>query len=733
MEYKKKTALFLLKHISLVLLFIQLISFALLLNKCYYIQKINYLYICIPFLVWSAGYFTYRKLADSPALPVKPQIFYISAFLLVCLVCTGLVLAGVINIFEVGAEFLEGINKLRSSFTRSSKYSFREVLYPLVAASFILSAFYILFDRNRLGIINVVLSLVILYLFWSFRTDKVLKDYLFVSFLITVLYYGLCIYYRASEEKKGCLICTGAHGDKSLINLDKNSILVMCVIVSLTAALPGYMLSDNLKSKGLVEYFFEKRSDWFHYGVIGFSQADSELGGSLKTDESVAFYVWASRPYYLRAEVKDLYTGSKWLKLAYPKFIEDPAGLTALESRFSSSGEYKKETLKVQPRAFRNNIFLAPLYTYNIKARQKSVYTSSFIFQTFNSSNISRTYEVDFFTPKKAGLLMARTVLPDDDHSARYRRYLQIPGAVTGRTRNLVTEITGSLTTPYEKMDAIKSYLMDNYTYSLKVSDIPEENEFVDYFLFSEKKGYCTYYASAATILLRLAGIPARYVTGYAMTGEKDEGGAYIVRNSSAHAWTEVLVDPEQDLWTILDCVPLYNPVYEMNFRYANWQVRRGRQTGMSGFERAEEVPEAETPDRFRVILKIALYVLLGLAVVTIIFTLILSFFIYKHQKRKKKVMSAGSAAPFYFYLKKRLATLDYRTSAWMCETEFLKLIENSSVRKAMEELVQVYYDEFFGNDNSHFEAKESIYKLVEDYIRGRQRFLKYTIKKLTA
>lgn len=62
----------------------------------------------------------------------------------------------------------------------------------------------------------------------------------------------------------------------------------------------------------------------------------------------------------------------------------------------------------------------------------------------------------------------------------------------------------------------------------------------VDEFLFSTRKGFCEHYASAFTILMRAAGIPARVVTGY-QGGEVNPLGDYlIVRQRDAHAWSEI-------------------------------------------------------------------------------------------------------------------------------------------------------------------------------------------------
>lgn len=80
----------------------------------------------------------------------------------------------------------------------------------------------------------------------------------------------------------------------------------------------------------------------------------------------------------------------------------------------------------------------------------------------------------------------------------------------------------------------------------------------VDEFLFETREGFCEHYASALTVLLRAAGLPARVVTGY-QGGELNAlGGYYIVRQSDAHAWTEVWL--EGDGWVRVDGVAAVAP-----------------------------------------------------------------------------------------------------------------------------------------------------------------------------
>lgn len=120
-----------------------------------------------------------------------------------------------------------------------------------------------------------------------------------------------------------------------------------------------------------------------------------------------------------------------------------------------------------------------------------------------------------------------------------YTRYTQVPETVTPRVRELAEDITSGKSNNYDKAKAVETYLSKNYPYTLVPGNPPRSRDFVDYFLFEGKKGYCTYYASAMTIMLRCLDIPARYVEGYMLPPDRKDG-VYKVTNQQAHAWVEV-------------------------------------------------------------------------------------------------------------------------------------------------------------------------------------------------
>ena len=90
----------------------------------------------------------------------------------------------------------------------------------------------------------------------------------------------------------------------------------------------------------------------------------------------------------------------------------------------------------------------------------------------------------------------------------------------------------------------IEQHLRSNFTYTLDLSDAAQDftdSDPVVAFLTRVKRGHCRYFASAMTLMCQSVGIPARFVKGFKCDEYNPLGGYYIVRQSHAHAWVEVL------------------------------------------------------------------------------------------------------------------------------------------------------------------------------------------------
>lgn len=118
--------------------------------------------------------------------------------------------------------------------------------------------------------------------------------------------------------------------------------------------------------------------------------------------------------------------------------------------------------------------------------------------------------------------------------------YLDLPASITDRTRELAASITSGHATPYDRAQAVETYLRQGIAYNESVAAPPAGVEPVDYFLFESREGYCVYYASAMAVLLRTQGIPARVAAGFSQGTFDPETNGFEVLESDAHTWVQV-------------------------------------------------------------------------------------------------------------------------------------------------------------------------------------------------
>lgn len=92
----------------------------------------------------------------------------------------------------------------------------------------------------------------------------------------------------------------------------------------------------------------------------------------------------------------------------------------------------------------------------------------------------------------------------------------------------------------------VQQILWENAVYSTDLEPVPYNEDYAEYFLFVQQKGYCEHFATAGTLLLRQLDVPSRYVSGYRIPADRfqeQKDGTYTaqVKDSDAHAWSEVL------------------------------------------------------------------------------------------------------------------------------------------------------------------------------------------------
>ncbi|MFQ5634256.1 MAG: DUF3488 and DUF4129 domain-containing transglutaminase family protein [Gammaproteobacteria bacterium] len=142
-----------------------------------------------------------------------------------------------------------------------------------------------------------------------------------------------------------------------------------------------------------------------------------------------------------------------------------------------------------------------------------------------------------------------------------------LPGGSNPRSLELARSMRARADNDRQYLENVLSmFRQQAFYYSLTPPSLGEHT--VDEFLFETRRGFCGHYASAFTLLARASGLPARVVTGYQGAKLNPLGNYWIVRQSDAHAWSEVWLDGR---WFRFDPTAAVAP----------WRIEQGFDTDM--------------------------------------------------------------------------------------------------------------------------------------------------------
>lgn len=137
------------------------------------------------------------------------------------------------------------------------------------------------------------------------------------------------------------------------------------------------------------------------------------------------------------------------------------------------------------------------------------------------------------------------------------RAALDLPPDFNPRTQRMMRQWRQETTDDRQLIQRVLTWFnREGFRYTLNPDLLSRHS--VDEFLFDTRNGFCEHFASAFTVMMRMAGIPARVVTGYQGGWYNEVGGYVLVRQSDAHAWSEVWLPASG--WTRVDPTAAVSP-----------------------------------------------------------------------------------------------------------------------------------------------------------------------------
>jgi len=257
----------------------------------------------------------------------------------------------------------------------------------------------------------------------------------------------------------------------------------------------------------------------------------------------------------------------KWRGVSYDYYDGRAWTLRRREQRpIATQGRfYKLEESVMGSELMQQTFFMEETLTNTVFAahRALAVSTDAGFLRRDSSDNLFAQYpaqgKTDYIVVSDtirpdAGRISDWTPVPDDIRST----WLQLP-ELDPRIVQLANEITGKYRRQYDKARALETWLRSNYGYAYtpplsRMYEVTEDGDPLAFFLFDAREGYCEYFATAMTVMLRAIGIPAR-VTGGFLAGEYNPiSGSWTVRRKHSHIWTEAWFPPYG--WVEFDATP---------------------------------------------------------------------------------------------------------------------------------------------------------------------------------
>nr|WP_269448747.1 transglutaminaseTgpA domain-containing protein [Metabacillus kandeliae] len=285
---------------------------------------------------------------------------------------------------------------------------------------------------------------------------------------------------------------------------------------------------------------------------IGYGTNDQSLGGPFMNDSTPVFQSFVENRHYWRVETKDVYTGKGWeiSKKDQPKETMPIGDFQQKWFENSVKTEEAEESVVISP-TYSYSHLIYPLGLTSVETDEANQLDFSPVNEMLTpaaggkSVKLSRytlKYDYPTYNISKLSKGKAAEGLPKNFVD----RYTQLPRSTPARVKELAATITEGINNDYDKAKAIEQFLGSaDFSYNTKEVAIPARNQdYVDQFLFDTKQGYCDNFSTSMVVLLREAGIPARWVKGYNegdYQGTNDAGKMeYTVTNNSAHSWVEV-------------------------------------------------------------------------------------------------------------------------------------------------------------------------------------------------
>lgn len=335
-------------------------------------------------------------------------------------------------------------------------------------------------------------------------------------------------------------------------------LLVMTLVIAGVASQFLAMYGNRIDTY-FANVYLNKNVPFMSLGFSRDSRLDS-VQAIRRGDNKTVLRVYSdTAPGYLRGAAYDSYVETRWRSsfeestvktvTPLPPGIEEQTGqrlipLHPAEEPFTTSQMWQEALVA--------DAFFLPQDTAYVQAAVGGV--------TVNQPCVPMPHGLDVGQPVTAYQtpLARHTALTPEHREA----FLAVPEVLGPGAHALAASLLTDAPDVASKISTVERYFHTNYSYTFGIQ-IPPGEEPLNYFLRERPAAHCEYFAAGAVMLLRMGGVPARYVTGFVAVEQNPYGDYWFARNKDAHAWCEAWSD--ETGWILVEATPAAGVPQEEN------------------------------------------------------------------------------------------------------------------------------------------------------------------------
>lgn len=604
----------------------------------------------------------------------------------------------------------------------NNKFEFYLALPVISFFMCILIILYMMFKNKIYFFITPAACIILLTLTWYFIEENKYRSTL-ILFMFT-FFIDLLLHIFNKNKRRAIKNRLHFNVNKKVI-FKYGSVMIVAMLLFCTA------VSNILGTKSLEQIRRDELTkELKNINAPVFDSITSKLGGSVNLKDKILFKIRGDAPSYLIGSIKDYYSGTSWKSsfTGYTNKTNSPFYRNKTYKTIMGEKSNKKlniRTMEIIPVDAPWKTMFIPNNIYNISSHNNEIAYNG----DYCCVNLSKTKDEPYYIDYYESSTNLETIYSSKENYlnyntkslqflSKYSEYLELPESISDRTKNLVGDITKDCKNNTEKVIAIKNYLSNTFNYTTEVEELPRGKEFVDYFLFEQKEGYCTYFATACAVMLRIAGIPSRYAEGYYIDKTDYKDGYFNIKQNNGHAFAEVLVNPEADLWSIVESTSVVAAQGHSNIPPYAVTHQNGYQPNTNN-NIAQKTNKTANRNKRGILI---IYVIIALSA---LFSINIIVLILINKIKIHKLIAHKSIIPLYSYIRCRLNNIGYMKKS--CETDYNQLseIHDCELREIVAPIVECYYIEFYGEENTDID-RNSVCAEFERHLKSKEGFVMY-------